>query len=102
MSETIIVINGESYPCYTTAGAMLRFKKLTGREVVDMHEDFEDNLTYLYCCVASASKREGRPFTYTLDDFADNIDVSDFTAWAKSLAENAAPASDIDGEKKSQ
>ena len=42
---------GKEYPCRQTMGAMLRFKRETGREVTDMTYGVSDLCTYLYCCV---------------------------------------------------
>lgn len=82
MKRLEININGEAYPCSPTMGAMLRFKQETGREVTEMNAgSFTDLFTYLWCCVMSASKREGKPFNLTLMEFADNVTPEDMQAW---------------------
>jgi hypothetical protein len=36
MKKIEVTINGEAFPCRPTMGAMLRFKRETGKEVVDI------------------------------------------------------------------
>lgn len=74
MKRIEVIINGVAYPCSPTMGAMLRFKQETGREITEMDpKSFTDLCTYLWCCVVSASKREGRAFDLSLIDFADGM-----------------------------
>lgn len=96
-----IVIDGEAYPCYVTAGAMLRFKRESGREVTEMQGTFEDMLLYLYCCVKSASRRERKDFSYAFEDFADAVMVEDINRWNAALQAEAEAAEDDSEEKKS-
>lgn len=104
MNKVEITINGVAYPCRTTMGAMLRFKRETGREVMDITEwAFSDLCAFLWCCVSSASKADGKNFDLSLMDFADNITPDELEAWAQSIkakqeAENKDAAA---GEKKS-
>lgn len=87
-----IRIAGKDYPCMMTMGAMLRFKEQTGREVTEVKgESFTDALTLLWCCVASACKREGVPFDLSLMEMADSITTEDFAAW-QGKAFEAVPA----------
>ena len=52
-----IRIGGKEYPCQMTMGALLRFKKETGREVTEVKGDsISDMITLLWCCVASVCK----------------------------------------------
>jgi len=81
-------------------GAMLRFKRETGKEVTDIKGDISDLCTYLWCCVCSASKHDGLDFNLSLMDFADAISPEDVTAWATVLNEDAG--SEEGDEKKSQ
>lgn len=46
---------------------------------------FTDLCTYLWCCVASAAKREGKSFDYTLMDFADSLTPETMTEWSTSI-----------------
>lgn len=86
-----VTINGKVYPCRPTMGAMLRFKKETGKEVTEITTDnFSDLCTYLYCCVASASAADKVPFDMPLMDFADALSAEDMENWAKAMQEGAA------------
>lgn len=101
-----IIVNGEAYPCRPTMGAMLRFKRETGREVTEIQsESFSDMCTYLWCCITSASKHDGKKFDMPLMDFADSITPDDMTEWANSLREGKEEADtdtpDSGSEKKS-
>lgn len=101
-----IKINGESFPCYPTMGAMLRFKKEIGKEVTDIQENsFSDMVTYLWCCVKSASSHEGKKFDLSLMDFADSLSPDYLTDWATKVKGSADAAEDVpeetDTEKKS-
>ena len=101
MKRIEILINGEAYPCSLTMGAMLRFKQETGREITEIDPTkFSDLCTYLWCCVASASKREGKPFNLSLMDFADAVDPADMEAWTKSLEVKNPDGTEADGEEK--
>ena len=74
MAEVKVIINGTSYPCRQTMGAMLRFNRETGKEVTDLKPDsITDLVTYLWCCITSACKHDGIDFDMTLMDFADCI-----------------------------
>lgn len=94
-----ITINGEAYPCRQTMGAMLRFKRETGREITEAAEgQVSDIITLLWCCIVSTCNAEGKAFPYDLLAFADNVDVETAMAWAAAI--QGEPAED-DGEKKS-
>lgn len=99
MSKKVeITINGVAYPCRPTMGAMLRFKKETGREVTEIKPDsFTDLCTYLWCCIVSASKADGLKFDFSLMDFADCISQDDMLDWAQSVSDEA-PADDAGAE----
>lgn len=101
MKHIEITVNGAAYPCTPTAGAMLRFKEQTGREInlIDLNS-FSDICTYLWCCVCSGARREGKSFDMSLMDFADALLPEDMAAWNQALAAEAE-ADDTDGEKKS-
>lgn len=72
-----ITINGQDYPFRMTMGALLRFKRETGKDVSEVKtSDVADLVVLLWCCVASSCKADGVPFTYTLEDFADALDAS--------------------------
>ena len=101
MKRIEITINGEAYPCSPTMGAMLRFKQETGREITEIDgSSFTDLCTYLWCCVVSASKREGKEFNMSLLDFADGIAPEDMAAWNEAITTDAETDKTSPGEKK--
>lgn len=85
-------------------GAMLRFKQETGREITTIDAgSISDLCTYMWCCVASASKREGKQFDMSLMDFADSISPEDMAAWNEAINGNPTQKDDKNtGEKKSR
>ena len=86
MAKVEVVINGTAYPCCPTMGAMLRFKKETGKEVTEITSNsLTDLCAYLYCCVASASAADGVDFKMSLMEFADALNPEDMTAWAEQM-----------------
>lgn len=92
-----VTIGGREYPCRPTMGAMLRFKRETGREVTEMDAaSMSDLCVYLWCCVASASAREGVEFSLPLMEFADALDPEDLSEWTASMEGDAQG----DGQKK--
>ena len=102
MSKISITINGKAYPCRQTMGAMLRFKRETGKELTEVGNNLSDMCTYLYCCVASACKHDKIPFDMELIDFADSLSIDDITSWAENVnGTNEALAGEEGGEKKS-
>ncbi len=101
MKRIEITINGEAYPCSPTMGAMLRFKQETGREITDIDPtSLTDLCAYLWCCVVSASKRDGKPFDFSLMDFADNLDPDDMRKWKEAVSAEATEITET-AEKKS-
>lgn len=99
MRRIEININGASYPCYQTAGAMLRFKDLTGREVSEIRgNQISELIKFLWCCTVSASKREQKEFPYGLMEFSDLLDMEQMEGWQSALDEQASEEGD---EKKS-
>ncbi len=99
MAKIEITVNGKAYPCRQTMGAMLRFKRETGKEVTDIKREVSDLCTYLWCCVCSASKHDGLDFDLSLMDFADSISPEDVKAWAETLGGGEPSGED---EKKSR
>lgn len=83
-------------------GAMLRFKQQTGKEITQIDPgSFTDLCTYLYCCVASAAKREGKAFDMALMDFADAISPEQMEQWNQALAPDGDAGAEGEDEKKS-
>lgn len=82
-------------------GAMLRFKKETGKEVTEItNGSLSDLCAYLYCCVASASAADGVEFKMSLMDFADALNPEDMAAWTAQMQQGNAVNAD-GAEKKS-
>lgn len=83
MKKVEIKIGNEVFPCRQTMGAMLRFKQETGREVTEIDAtSFTDICTFLWCCIVSASKADGKKFKLSLMDFADSVSPEDMNEWA--------------------
>ena len=83
---TKIEINGKQYPCRVTMGAMLRFKRETGKDASQMDStDMAELVTLLWCCIVSASKADGVEFGMELMDFADRLDPETLTDFYKSM-----------------
>ena len=86
MKKVEIKIGKEVFPCRQTMGAMLRFKQETGREVTEIDAtSFTDICTFLWCCIVSASKADGKKFKLSLMDFADSVSPEDMNEWAAAL-----------------
>lgn len=101
MKRIEITINGTAYPCSPTMGAMLRFKQETGREITEIDPtSFTDLCTYLWCCVVSAAKREGKPFDLSLMEFADSLTPEDMAEWNKAITSEVRPDGEGGEEKK--
>lgn len=102
MAKIEVTINGIAYPCRPTMGAMLRFKKETGKEVTELQNgSFSDLCAYLYCCVASACAADKVPFKMSLMDFADALSPEDMTQWAEQVQAQTTGDTGDDEEKKS-
>lgn len=101
MRRIEIIVNGEAYPCGQTMGAMLRFKQETGREITEINPtSISDLCTFLWCCIVSAAKREGKQFNYSLLDFADSVDPDEMKKWTEVIAAEAGESDETE-EKKS-
>lgn len=100
MKKIEIIIDGKAYPCRQTMGAMLRFKKETGKEVTEINDNISDMCAYLYCCTASACKKDGVEFNWSLMDFADSLTPDDLAQWTGAVNSTADQAPAEDGEKK--
>lgn len=82
-------------------GAMLRFKKETGKEITELSDSLTELCAYLYCCVASACAADKVPFSMDLMEFADALSPEDLNAWAESVAANTNTENAAGEEKKS-
>ena len=93
--------NGQAYPCSPTMEAMLRFKEETGKKITEIAPtSFTDLCTYLWCCVVSGAKREGKQFDMSLMDFADRLTPDDMTEWNTAISSAVTEGEASEGEKK--
>lgn len=69
-----------------TMGAMLRFKRMTGKDVEEIGNDVTLMVTFMYCCVASSCNADGVEFGMDLEKFADGIRVEDMNGFAEAMA----------------
>lgn len=89
MKQITITYGGKEYPCRQTMGAMLRFKRETGKEATEIKADsLSDLVTFLYCCVVSECSHQKIPFGFTLQDFADGVTLPDLNAWAAQIMQS--------------
>ena len=101
-----IQVGDRSYPFRMTLGAMLRFKRVTGKDLAKEALDdgnLEEVAALLYACVASASAADKVPFDMSFEDFCDNLSNEDMDAMQELLVEpdEATPAeSEGSGEQK--
>lgn len=101
MAKVEVTINGAAYPCRPTMGAMLRFKKETGKEITEITDkSFTDLCTYLYCCVASASAADKVNFNLSLLEFADALSPEDMQVWTNKMQQFGNATDNAEGEKK--
>lgn len=101
MKKVEIKIGEEVYPCRQTMGAMLRFKQETGREVTEIDTtSFTDICTFLWCCIVSASKHDGKKFKLSLMDFADSVSPEDMNEWAAALQGDAVEETETEANEK--
>ena len=105
MATVEVRINGRVYPCRMTMGAMLRYRRLTGKEVSEMEGGSVSELaTLLYCCTASACSADGVEFGLELDEFCDLIgrpeDMERMSAGIRTEADSKSAAAEGDGSKK--
>lgn len=87
-----IEIDGREYPVRMVMGALLMYKRETGRDASEMDPtDMESLLMLLYCCAVCASRAERIDFPYSFEQFCDLITPQDVTAWNRAMeAEQAA------------
>lgn len=70
-----LTIKGHKYPCRVTMGAMVRFKRVSGKDVSAIgSEDVSDLVLFMWCCVSSACSADGVPFDLDFELFADLLE----------------------------
>ena len=84
MGKKQILKSTKTDPGRITMGAMIRFKKETGRDVSELKQgDLSDMIMFVFCCTKSACNADKEKFDMTFDDFADSLDpesINDFYA----------------------
>ena len=90
-----IQINGQDYPCRVTMGAMVRFKRESGKDVSELRQDdVSDLVLFLWCCVKSAFNADSVAFAYSFEGFADALtpqDMNQFYAGMNDVEKKTAP-----------
>ena len=75
-----IKIKGQEYPCRVTMGAMVRFKRESGKDISEVNQtDIDLMLMFVWCCVKSACNSDGVEFDIAFDRFVDMLEPEDFT-----------------------
>lgn len=92
-----IKVNGREYPAAATMGAYLLYEQETGCEATTIDpSDLPSLLAWLWCCVASACRRDGISFDIPLSSFADHLSLEDVSAWllpdVSATSDAAAPS----------
>lgn len=96
MKNVMIEVGGKAYPCRLTMGAMLLFKRNTGKDVSQMDiADIEDMLTLMWCCIVCACKADNTEFGMDFETFTCHVTPQDMNKWNEAM--NAA-----DKQKKSE
>lgn len=86
-----ISIGKKVYSCEQTMGALFRFKQETGREITEIDtQSITDVCTFLWCCVVSAAKRDGKEFNMSLMEFADSVSPEDMMKWVTEMQGDGA------------
>ena len=75
-----IRIKGQEYPCRVTMGAMVRFKRESGKDIREVNQtDVDLMLMFVWCCVKSACNADSVEFDIAFDRFVDMLEPEDFT-----------------------
>lgn len=80
-----ITLYGVEYPNRVTMGAMIDFKRETGKEVSDIGTDMELLTMFTFCCVRSACRADGVALDLDFIRFADGMDLTDVTQFQQGL-----------------
>lgn len=88
-----IKIEGKKYPARQTGGALLRFKRETGYDVVKRGSEIDssDLVILAWCCTASACNADGVEFKMSLMEFADRVTPEEVNRWFLSVNPGVAP-----------
>lgn len=80
-----IELKGEEYPARMVMGALLLFKRETGKDVSELEDgDLEDGLRLMWCCVKCASQADGKELPYDFETFCNLVTPQDVAEWNRS------------------
>ena len=99
MGKHSISIHSREYPCRLTMGAMLEFKRRTGREVTEMQgTDIALVITLIFCCLLSSCRADGveQPFKDEMD-MADHMSPEDISGWQNENFQAQMPPYEAEG-----
>lgn len=95
-----VALYGKEYPNRVTMGAMIDFKRDTGKDVNEIGNDVEMLTQFMFCCIRSACRADKIDFSLTFEEFADGIDLSEFTSFQNGIADTSEDASKKKTQKK--
>lgn len=81
--KLVVEVEGIKYPAHSSLGAILLFKKETGKEVNEIN-CLTDSIIWLWCCVKSASAKTDNPLKMNCQEFADSCDMETLNLWTES------------------
>lgn len=99
-NKRITLTTGETFPAEINLGAMLLFKKETGREVTEAdYSAPSDLITLLWCAASAASEVAEVKMDYTLQQFANRVTADTLKKWSAQMQEGQKEVPD-DAKKK--
>lgn len=100
MSQTKkVTIAGSTYPMRLTMGAMIRFKRESGKEITEA-SSIEDMITCVHSCIKSASNADKVEFGYTVEELGDLLTPDQFTELCADLFPQSGESHESDQSKK--
>lgn len=84
-------IGDREYPMRLTLGAMLRFRRETGKELNEAEADMSMTMliVLMWCCLVSACQADGVECDLTMEQMADRLDVKDVNRFSSQLSQEA-------------
>jgi hypothetical protein len=88
-----VLYKGRELPCRVTMGAMVRFKRESGRDVSTIQNgDISDLILFFWCCIKSACNADGVAFDEPFEMFADSLDSEVLQGFVESLTAQGGDA----------
>lgn len=82
-----VKIEGKEYPFRMTMGALMRFKRETGKDVSRMEAtDLTENLILIWCCIMSACVVDNVVFEWSAQELADRLGPEDVAQLVNELS----------------